>query len=710
MEPKHQQLPSRIHRRRSNFVTGALIAAGLFCSTIACAARISVIDDSLSPVGGAEVWVDCQLRGTTDALGSIDVASLPEGAEVVARKIVATTMSERTEHDGDWAYRVWHTNIVQQDNGDWTAARATGWDMQVSISAENGVIGFNLLASLNYNATSEVLEDIRASFEATSTRIYDAADGQMVFEHVNLFEDERGFADADARIFMQGFRSNADVVARGMSRKGTSMRMGIKPYLWQQPQAASILSHEFSHYGVGAHDEYREHGDDTEKRQCPADGDQALPQDFRASLLSNHSVSEFCHDGNHNVHTDQGERSVWATLSANWDDGSLALRTPMSRGDGMSPPFYVVNPGPHQVPCMFRTSFRIVEAPTQACGELQAHARLYGSEVVGAEATLVHNGNEFELGTTVASRFIPPNDIRLSGVYVPVAVPGDRIRMHLHQRIGPNYSITLNGTGVVTGCDTMDIAMRERRYVAFYPSLILRIPDRRGLIQIPVLGDRTSLRSMALSVRQPGLPARDVDLRYDDATKQFAADVGYDAEYGPALDITLRAITTDGDELVTVSRADGALFHSDGAGTGPGGVVPPQTRDNDRWDLFAADAPIGLNVDRASMSDGVSVSVTTIEPPAALPWGWIFIARPALVQGSDGLKSFARLGMAYDAQAICGGGEDAPLCIPQPGKFRLVRFNGRSWDKIDMRSDPEQASVTADITDWGIYAVIARPL
>lgn len=668
----------------------SIAAAAWLASLDALGASIVVRGDNNVAVADAQVWVNCDLRGTTDSNGEFNTL-LAAGDHIVARKVVSTSPSHKGQHDGDWAFRVWHTNVVQNNDGTWsdTVVTAPSNRQTIQISSRNAVIGFNLVASVEYNATAQNLDEIRQGFINASEFLADVTDGQMVLENVSLYDDNKYFANADVRFYESQWPCGSPAAKASVQEPWGHIELpgGMFKTPWNQPTAYRTLVHEFGHYGIGAYDEYL---NDDHKSKCSLD-QAAVPETHRASIMDRqYEATEFCGDANHNADTDQGRlnhKSVWGTLVDHWQDADVALKTPMTRGG--------TNPGPTSMPCMFRTQVRIEESTAEVCPGVWSQVVAGRWPIEGVDATLFHGDREYYLGSTNAD----------GKVVAYGAAAGDRIDFRKTLSGGPTYYIYQTASVPVTGCGRIHVELRaEEGWIDFHWLAKFSILDKVAEIRIPVSGSQSDLHGIEVMVRTPGLTKRRVAVKFDAKTRSYVGKTPYDARYGPSLDVTVHAIGASGTQVARTSHFDGALYHPNGPGTGAGGETETTAQVAGTWNLFLPDAAIGLRVDSRSLTKNTSVSVGATKAPATLPSGWAFVGGPVSVMGDSPVLTKAQLQLRYDVSAVCAATEP---CRADAETFRVLHYNGQDWDTLPTTADAEQQTVSADVTGWGVYAVAA---
>ena len=250
------------------------------------------------------------------------------------------------------------------------------------------MIGFNIVASVEYNDSFDNLSTIADGLSGTyvpggfrypgaSDYLLDVTDGQMFFENVTIYESKANWDDADYQFFASYPRADANRLPDGRSAlTGTcchihvqaSGHFGSDP--WNQTASYSALIHEFTHYAIGALDEYF-YQSDGDNADCSLD--QEPDYQKRASIMAYQGdSSEYCTQDNHNPLTAQGAingESVWETLVRNWDDdmGRWNMVSPINRG--------FTDPGPFSYICdVCEQAVPVIVPDTEpACPPIQVH-------------------------------------------------------------------------------------------------------------------------------------------------------------------------------------------------------------------------------------------------------------------------------------------------------------------------------------------------
>ncbi|MDQ6694118.1 MAG: hypothetical protein M3014_06815, partial [Chloroflexota bacterium] len=367
---------------------------------------IYVTDQANQPLQGAEVYRNgsaCSMLGTTGQDGRLTIDA-SAGDQIAVRKLVFTGTTLKGSHSG-WQYHVWLTNIKQQLDGSQTFDVITtpGGTQHLFVYHSQAQIGFNIVASVEYNATPANLADIAAGFRNASRYLFDVTNGQMFFEQVNLYEESQSFLSADYRFYSNaatwpttyGLGAGlAGLPATHIDVPGTGFEGA-----WAQPNGYRTLIHEFGHYEIGALDEYfTYHWFDRIVTTCSL-GRDSVPEESRDSIMQQQRNStELCYTSDHNADTFQGlilRSSVWDTLALNWAGGSTwTINKPTNSAN--------VDPGPFSLSCpASQVVITTHNAQSTICGPIMVKAlKANGSPETNALITLWHLGSYINEGFT----------------------------------------------------------------------------------------------------------------------------------------------------------------------------------------------------------------------------------------------------------------------------------------------------------------------
>lgn len=355
---------------------------------------IRVVDENNQPVGEAQVYLNQRLAGVSDPDdGTLALTTLKPGDFLAAKKLIQEVDTDKNFHnDGsgsNWAYRVYATSVRIEANAGGrpvlTPVDINKTEQIIQIRSENVLVGFNIVASLEWDADPEYLANLVEAFRHASNYLYDASDGQMLFEQVNIYENTQYFEEADYRFFSSPAIhpvtecATADKNALGPMRWGGecfiqvgkakpaySQKVFGKEFLFGEVKwtdAYPTLIHEFGHYGLGLYDEYLHYNAQTdsytplsENLHCTQKLHNTNAPTTAASLMTNeYEATEFCSNLSSDPHynapaqTSRSAQSIindnesaWQTIARRFNEQEWKLITPDQRG-------YVLT-GPEQVP------------------------------------------------------------------------------------------------------------------------------------------------------------------------------------------------------------------------------------------------------------------------------------------------------------------------------------------------------------------------
>lgn len=228
---------------------------------------VRVRDANGADVAGAEVFVNNTYVGLTDAQGKL-CTMMGLGDALVARLRVREVPTLKSVHnqdsDANWGLRVYRTSMDPNAKGEPAPRIVTDISQeQVLVLQEtNPLFGFNIVVSVEWEATAEYIQHLRQGFAAASQYLYDVTNGQMLFERVTIYQHGQNLAQADYQIRasnqdwprsnVTGILKAANHVMLGRFFSGASVNSGP----WSQPIGYRTMIHEFGHYGLGLYDSY----------------------------------------------------------------------------------------------------------------------------------------------------------------------------------------------------------------------------------------------------------------------------------------------------------------------------------------------------------------------------------------------------------------------------------------------------------------------
>lgn len=325
-------------------------------------------------VPGALIYRNGQLVGAADDEGLFLFDELRAGDKLVALQRIYEQPTSRDAHDengsGDFAYRIYLTSLPISDTGELNPylVPASGGQYTLYIDSRRTLILFNLVISLEWDATTAYLSQVVNAARSASNYLFDLTDGQMAFGKVSIYDQGVNWIDADIQIsarnnvhphaFIGGMISHdrSQNVRLGRGWDGDSGDQGA----WDQLAGFRTLAHEFAHYALHLYDEYFAYTFDEsghltgevpayctgpENRTAISDATNASAMDYQytTSELSARGVpglwSKLCEQ---TVQWQQYGESAWETVGRLFSDSNLSpswqLKTPADRGSVMAGP------------------------------------------------------------------------------------------------------------------------------------------------------------------------------------------------------------------------------------------------------------------------------------------------------------------------------------------------------------------------------------
>ena len=181
---------------------------------------------------------------------------------------------------------------------------------------------FNLIVSLDWEASAPQIQEIEDRFTQASELLYDVTDGAMRFGKVTIFDEGVGREFADISI---NWGSGGAVGPPGPGVFGVSAQLFSTGEIYVDPKEQEddtwqTIVHEFSHYAFGIKDEYKGPGPmpgTTVWSEC------SPPPSTSGCIMDNYKdprwqmVSEFCWHDNHDPDGDSGQEFIWGQSC--WD-------------------------------------------------------------------------------------------------------------------------------------------------------------------------------------------------------------------------------------------------------------------------------------------------------------------------------------------------------------------------------------------------------
>jgi len=330
---------------------------------------ILVIDDDRRVVPGAEVYANGVLLGRSDQFGQLKTSpALGDGTTLVARRFITESTTYRGNHAQgsfqNWKFRVYTSNVAVENDGSLTMKKVklepNPLALQViQVLKKNTLMGLHVVASLEWDASAADIEAVKQKLIGASKFLYNATDGQILFEHADIVDNGTFWEDADYRVYAnQHLRENVDCPV-GAFFDDSFWCNGS----WVHVQVNSdgpTYAHEFGHYGFGLGDEYQDNHPEVKcTHQLDVAGGQFSSHAPAASCMMNDQweAPKLCSGRSENPHvhdTDQGDDSCWSDLIDKFKDDNdnprWQLQSPDTRQfipgtiNGTNPPLSAWSP------------------------------------------------------------------------------------------------------------------------------------------------------------------------------------------------------------------------------------------------------------------------------------------------------------------------------------------------------------------------------
>jgi len=675
--------------------------------------HVLVLDEDGFAVEGACIYCRGQLAATTNRLGIAVPENLAGGDHLVALKPLA----EQTAAAGrPWAYRTALTSLQMDATGAVSGYTVTTpGPYHLTVYTQTPLIYFNLVVSIQWNATPEYVQDLADGLRQASHYLFDISDGQMAFGRVAIYDDAAQWGNADIQIlarndvvpysYVGGIVSpdRSHVIRTGRHWSG---QIGV-PGAWNAPNGYRTLIHEFGHYALHLYDSYFEYVYDehhnltrrNEQTGCtefqPRVGPGGYPPEddpinatimnyqYLTSELSARDVprlwaADTC---THTVQwqmtqqelqRDMGE-SDWETLLRHYADAALPPRwqftSPFTRKDVLA--------GPDALPR------ELLAFPEISIFESDAAAPPRQLTVLGPDGRPYTQGALIALDTQQAGRPVTLDQgLTASGqITIYGAAAGDTLRAvsldgalsdQVAATSAPAYTLTLRKSGSLLAADA-----------GFNPyAIVIPSSDGRDLsLAVAGVGPPGALSAL---VTAPGaLLGHTVALGYSPANGVYTGTASFVSAGTGLGSVNVHGVNQLGqiaaiDSDFVLAQVDGAAAH----------------------DLYTPDGQAWLHLDADSFptAEVYMVLMPTGAVPQPLPAGRTMVGAAYSLQPSGGHVTLARPGILrlfYAADAANGPAS------------QIARWDGASWRLLLSQPDPGRLAVSAAVNQLGIYALLA---
>jgi hypothetical protein len=668
---------------------------------------VLVQDDTSTPVSGAQVFRNGALVGTTGGDGTLYLADLVVGDELVARKRVTTFGGLKGSHDG-WQERVYITSLDVLRGSDLTPWVVTNpfIAQTLTLRKSNTLIGFNIVVSVEWDANADYLEELRRGILSASDYLFDASDGQMLFEQVAIYDNNQNMGDADYQFLASNQQWPETTSPPGGIWRGTTVHAFLGRYFdgessnlgsWKVPRGYRTLIHEFGHYGLSLYDSYFYYDYDNYSHKLVKKDGHCTSADIRtnhewnsnATLMDyENNSSEFSMQDAWDVWSDECKdtyqwqkngQSDWETIVEKYQDTNSPARweiqTPSDHGG------VVIGPNPPPVGS-WKTAVIGSNASTGTCEPPKAYLATYGGKpAVGATVMLKRGSRTIDQGKTDDKGVIT----------VLGAVDGDKQVVTFN----PGKSDQLVET-FTASCDTSSLSQAA----AVEPGVIVLEPAAFGLeistapgtsandMDILVMASTALVAAPETLVTQNGSSGVPVTLSYDAGLLAYTGTISLDSTLPPS-----------GTILVTATDLSGNVVDM----TAQFAIEPVLSAQ--ATTVRSVDGQAELYLPPGSLSGDGRVSIAYGQNPGTVPAGQALLGGPYTIQGNDGLSLIdtVNLSLFY----LDNGGTLGHVDL---STVKMYQWNGASWQALTGTPSQNEHSVSAVITSFGTYALMAEPV
>ncbi len=671
--------------------------------------HVLVLDEDGRAAAGACIYQDGQLVGTTDELGMFAPAELNIGDHFVALKPLD---GQTAAPSGRWAYRTALTSLTLGTDGVVTGHTVAAPGRQrLSLHKHTPLVYFDLIVSIQWNATPEYIQGLAIAFERASNYLFDASDGQMVFGHVDIYDDGVRWDEADIQIltrnnvrpyaYIGGLTSPdpSQVIRVGRHWDGSSGAEGS----WAERRGFRTLVHEFGHYGLHLYDSYFEY------TYHPPNDPQGVLVGINTATgctMNYHDFDERTDTTNATLMTSQytttelsaqGVAGLWEAKSckqtAQWQmshesDWETLLR---HYADAADPPRWrftgpftrqTVLAGPDALPPSLLslpvvvTHERGAATPVRRLLVLAANGRPYAEGALVALDT-VRDGRQITLDQGITDR---NGRIEVYG-----AIPGNMLRavaidgsLSAQTMIGAQapYTLTLKRTGVLTAASA-----------PLNPYAIL-VPNSEGKdLTLTVGGIGAGGALSAMLIPPGGGLGQTVILGYSPTSGVYTGSVSFPVAVAGLGSSHVRGVHELGQPI-----ALDADFH----------LAPVQT--DGEQDLYSPDGDAWLHLDGDSFDaeNVYFVLMPTGAAPEPLPAGMVVLGNAYNLAASGARAALTRpalLRLFYEPN-------DLPPNT-DPSALRIARWDAGHWQILVSETDADRFAISARIDRLGIYVLLA---
>ena len=674
--------------------------------------HVKVVDEAGSPVKGALVYQNGLAIGSTDERGLIVPQKMQPGDTLTAQLMTYEQPTIRAAHrtpdsNRGWAYRTYLTNLGQEADGQPIPYIITELGQQrITLHPTRPLILFNLVVSIEWDATAEYINQIEWAVQHASDYLYDFTDGQMAFGRVSIYDDGNNWANADIQISTQnivrphayigGITSNdrSHVIRVGRFWDGNSGDKGT----WDQKEGYRTLAHEFGHYALHLYDEYFAYvfkngvlvGEapslctGPENRNPATDAKNASVMDYQYTTteLSARGVpglwSPLCEQ---TAQWQLNGESPWETLVRKYADTinppRWQLTSPIDRGRVLA--------GPAELPDHILALPTVTKHNSGASGPPQK-LTVYGPDGQGHWGAIVALYKQS--GRVIGQGFTDGN----GQLWVYGSEAGDTIRVASFDgglagnvTVGPNESLSL------TLASVSGLAVQAAKGI---PHLQVRANPNPNSDQVDLFISLQNFGPNAdpeVIITEPGSEVGQAPtLSYSPVSGAYESQISFSAtERGLG---RIRALGAVGNSLVRLQ----STYRLQRATN----ISPTH--------IFSNDGNLSLYMEPGSLpgSEAYFVVMPPGAVPGPLPAGLVLVGDPYDITASGAVVTLSKpaiLNLHYDGALV------NPAVIPEGlGIYRWDQ-NKQAWQAVSSVPDTALKAMTAPVTVLGTYALLAPP-
>ncbi|MBX3394656.1 MAG: hypothetical protein KF841_04765 [Phycisphaerae bacterium] len=682
----------------------------------------------LSPNGGGVLNAELYVNGVlyperSNANGFITVnPPLAAGSKLVARALVHESASERDGHSRggtqNWKYRAYITSLplIHDANGDnprFTPTLVTDPNGAYSLQLQRDAahIGLHLVASVEWDASPSELSGLANDLRDASEYLYNATDGQMLIERVDIFDDMARWDEADFRIYANAsLRAHVDWPADGFWRSDDLCCWRSSHIHMSRSNDSPVYVHEFGHYGLLLKDEYEDDNDTHCAHGVGGADPKFASNGGKAScmMFNQWSYTKICSihpDNPHLTGTRQGNQDCWSeikehfTAEAPGPNGAprWRIRTPVDRG--------VIVGRLAGIPVDdWRAFVGIDDANNvQLCQPVQFKWSSHNGMALGARVfSKDTRGRMIVQGFTDATGVIKPfqNNVRtVAGVHI-----GDTVGAQWTAYVGNSYQVLTKKRKFTQDDCTSALVVLKPAPGQVLPSqqvhqLVAEAAPFDLAVQLEPIGvdeilvrvrpgaELASAPIVRLSV-ETQLAPRDVPMSLEPATGDWIGRMsGFPEQFTVIAEVSAVNATGESAEVVTQSTIAGAAH-------------------DDASELASADGLVEIEVQAGAFMEPTRIAIGGSTAPLPHDFPGRMVAGP-IALSTDGAVLSApvvlRFLLPFDSQESMLNEIDPQLLI-------VLAFDEQTgfWNEIDSRFLNGKLAVETQIAKLGAFALIER--